>query len=471
MAKCNRGGALEDAGKYDTSLKIVPSQAFKSDDPQAVRLIVPTLYEIAPGESTDSTRALINALNVEVGNIEIVIQDPTIQLRGRLTSKRSPSRLHLAIAEWVRILLDDGVMSIIVSVEDLMLKLPTSFDIYCPMLLLPSNFFASPEWTVLLRRLSSSQRQNLYKCMADATNATHVAVNAPITRSRSNEGDAETSAENIIRHPDGLLPLLGDFGVSSHQNSSRDDFDAALWVSTCQNGIFQTWSPLHTMFSRGNISEKKRILDIARQTQIDTEGLRNGSGWSAVDLYAGIGYFAFSYAMAGAATVFCWEINPWSIEGLKRGAQGNKWKLTQYGATNCDEEVLVGNRDAHSRILVFAESNVHAPDRIRCLRKQIAAIRHVNCGLLPSSSSSWPLAVEIMDPREGGWLHIHENIEIKSIADRSVRIPEEICMMLRNLNVEQGTTASAILQHVQRVKTFAPGIMHCVLDIQIIRVP
>ena len=42
------------------------------------------------------------------------------------------------------------------------------------------------------------------------------------------------------------------------------------------------------------------------------------------DLYAGIGYFAFSYAKAGVGKVLCWEINPWSVDGLRRGAGGKQ---------------------------------------------------------------------------------------------------------------------------------------------------
>ena len=62
----------------------------------------------------------------------------------------------------------------------------------------------------------------------------------------------------------------------------------------------QTWAPKHTMFSRGNIKEKARVLNLAKQPTAGLEpGLENTDPEArtmAVDLYAGIGYFTFSYA-------------------------------------------------------------------------------------------------------------------------------------------------------------------------------
>ena len=137
-----------------------------------------------------------------------------------------------------------------------------------------------------------------------------------------------TNSENILRSPVNLTPLYGDFGSTptpqTISNPTATDFANALWVTARQNGIWQTWAPLYTMFSRGNVREKARILNLPTLTT----GLDTAS--AAVDLYAGIGYFAFSYRKSsqalekGIKQVLCWEINPWSVEGLRRGAEMNK---------------------------------------------------------------------------------------------------------------------------------------------------
>src|SRR5690606_18256943 len=128
----------------------------------------------------------------------------------------------------------------------------------------------------------------------------------------------------------------------------QEDLENAFWVSTKQNGIFQTWAPRYTMFSRGNITEKARILDFHRGDaglERRKKSLAALKGLWAVDLYAGIGYFVFSYAKRGMR-VLCWEINPWSVEGLRRGALRNGWKvkLVQGQALELPvDELLVGD--------------------------------------------------------------------------------------------------------------------------------
>lgn len=79
---------------------------------------------------------------------------------------------------------------------------------------------------------------------------THVAENAPI----ADEND-------ILRLPSKILPLYPVPDTTCMNQSA--DFDN-LWVQTTQNGIRQTWAPGHTMFSRGNIKEKARVLEFAK---------------------------------------------------------------------------------------------------------------------------------------------------------------------------------------------------------------
>ena len=196
-------------------------------------------------------------------------------------------------------------------------SLPKRFTVYPPLLLLPVNAFtAPPAWAALFQSLTEDQRQKLYECIAASFRSqgvTHIAVNAPI------ELTGPGGTANRMRSPTGLTPLLGDFGpvpsLSSEedlQQPSPEDFDRALWARAVQNGgIVQTWAPLYTMFSRGNVTEKARILGLgSRFDGLDGENLGD---FSVVDMYAGIGYFVYSYKKSVDGRVWWFEINPSSV--------------------------------------------------------------------------------------------------------------------------------------------------------------
>lgn len=99
-----------------------------------------------------------------------------------------------------------------------------------------------------------------------------------------------------------------------------------------------------------------------------------------VDLYAGIGYFTFSYLTKGARALFAFELNPWSVEGLKRGLKANGF----HKIGNCH---------------VYQESNEMCIQRLTEFQAQHPdfrlRIRHINLGLLPSSRQGWPLAIKL----------------------------------------------------------------------------
>jgi tRNA wybutosine-synthesizing protein 2 len=307
------------------------------------------------------------------------------------------------------------------------------------------------------------------------------------------------------------------------------DFAAALWVSTTQNGLRQVWAPRHTMFSRGNVKEKARILgfasggapDSASATATAGTGTRTGVGsrskW-AVDLYAGIGYFAFSYARLGLR-VLCWELNPWSVEGLRRGAEANgfsvrivrapppspktttmtargiegegkgeaqgassnvgtDWSWDGDGDGDLDLVALLGEEEDGEapQIVVFLEDNRLAAGRIR--RARAAGVRlevvHVNCGFLPSSEGVWRDAWEIQTGGGGscagagegvGWLHLHENVGAADIERRKA----DVQGLFDRWKQQDGNGSTATVEHVELVKTYAPGVWHCVFDVCITR--
>lgn len=403
-------------------------------------------------------------------------------------------------------------------------KLCKSYTVYGCMLLLPQNALEGPEWSPLEPLIHNNNINNsntalndLYKSIAKELKITHIASNKPIPlhphphpppanvadtcNDNNNNETTPTSSDNILRAPINFTPLYGDFGpeTCSQPHPTQEDFDKAFWVTAKQNGIYQVWAPRWTMFSRGNISEKARLLTLGsvREAVEDAAAARDGReegeeeeeeerelqppGFAAIDLYAGIGYFAFSYLRAGADQVWCWDINPWSIEGLLRGAKANKWEavLLSHGRDDFDGDLLQetattsmpketpkkGIRKA--KLLIFKESNIHAPGRLQeylfspLHHPPQMVIRHINLGLLPSSRESLSLAAQILSlqhqqqqitstlqpenqkdkpsQKRGytSWIHMHENFLLEEILakanERSRELEEKMIWIYQNI--------------------------------------
>ncbi|RGP67995.1 trna wybutosine-synthesizing 2 [Fusarium longipes] len=372
-------------------------------------------------------------------------------------SKRNP--IHNAISEWLDSITTENAELSLTWKADLLASAPKRFTIYEPMVLLPTGSFTSPSWTRLFQNVDKNACQQLWSeilkqlSMQGKETLTHLAINEGIPLHKA----GEEADENVRRSPSGLRTLYGDFGSqdASVEEPSQDDFDKTLWASTKQNGIFQTWAPRWTMFSRGNVKEKARLLDMGSKTLQDT--------W-AVDLYAGIGYFVFSYARLGMR-VLCWEINPWSVEGLRRGAVANRWSVRIVQGDDLAfpiEEIVNGGE----QIIVFLESNEDALGRIQALQGSGVAqdIRHVNCGFLPTSEPTWRDTWDISAPSGETWLHLHENVGADDIETRREEIQRKFD------DWSQETDREAKVEHIERVKTFAPGVWHCVFDVHVRRI-
>ncbi|KAK1772687.1 tRNA wybutosine-synthesizing protein 2 [Phialemonium atrogriseum] len=436
-------------------------------------------------------------------------------MRPTAKSKRPPQRknnpVSSGILSWTSTLPSPFLEQIGQSPDDIGRALvadgPKRWVVYEPMVLLPSNSFATGIWKTIglldkpmvealwiriLTEISQGSRQPL----------THLAVNEgiPLQIAKTESEPEGTAAdprrshgeglcpaapllarENVIRRPTRLCMLYGDFGPDtpiargSRDAVAEEDFEAAFWVSTKQNGIRQIWAPRWTMFSRGNVKEKARLLAFHNAPPPTPTGDREEGHLSrrvrprtslrdkwAVDLYAGIGYFVFSYARLGLG-VLCWELNPWSVEGLRRGADANGWpvRVVKGADLALPTAELVTGRE---RIVVFLEDNQHARRRIEELRIASTVemdVVHVNCGLLPSSAQTWEPAWSIIVGAGDGWLHLHENVGAADIQRRRQEIQEVFDTWARL----GGQNRIASVEHVEQVKTFAPDVWHCVFDV------
>src|SRR5690606_36441766 len=93
-------------------------------------------------------------------------------------------------------------------------------------------------------------------------------------------------------------------------------------------------------------------------------------------------------------------------------------------------------------------------------------VGHMNLGLLPSSRAAWGVAVEARvlggGGAEGGWVYVHENVGIGREAEMGGDIEEEM-----GLKVKEEWHVKC--EEVFPVKTYAPGVMHCVFDVRVTR--
>lgn len=334
-----------------------------------------------------------------------------------------------------------AVAEIIGERSELLSTVPRKWSLYPPMVLFHGGHFDSPEWE---EYFSKNGTEELFGHLLKTFfhEFTHFAVNQPIIES------------DVMRRPFNLKPLYGDFGPEPtdimFENPSESDFEQAFWCSVVQNGIYQEWAPRYTMFSRGNITEKKRILDT----------FKNLEDQNVVDLYAGIGYFTFSY-LANGATLFCWELNPWSIEGLLRGLRKNgcKFMLTRvnepFTKEIYEEEIKNG-----TRAFVFHETNENAPTRLEPLNLHFS---HYNLGLLPLLRQGWRVVqsiatcgkknrLEAPSPKPDlPLVHAHENVHVSEFGSIKREIEDFFGEFV----------------HIEKVKTFAPDVWHIVVDVRL----
>ena len=380
--------------------------------------------------------------------------------------------IEAALRYWVETLPAELLHGIELTLDRAISDAPKRWVVYPPMALLPSGSFGEEWWSNLgTSPIGFEHRNELWLRVLDCIGKregkgllTNLAVNAGIplhsNTHASMEEDGEDASGNILRTPSGMTMLYGDFGPALPPDQPPDerDFEQAFWVSTKQNGITQIWAPRYTMFSRGNVKEKARLLDFHGTGQ-STESRRLSkpdlARAVAVDLYAGIGYFVFSYVKMGMGKVVGWELNPWSVEGLRRGAKANGWSVK-----------VVPSRDVlefdHEQIVVLLEDNRNAADRLKGIACQDPEIvRHVNCGLLPTSHPSWKMALGLVTGN--GWLHLHENLGVDDVESRKLAIEGIFKEWLFNEN----DTREMKVEHTEFVKTFAPGVWHCVFDIYI----
>jgi tRNA wybutosine-synthesizing protein 3 len=199
------------------------------------------------------------------------------------------------------------------------------------------------------------------------------------------------------------------------------------WVVRREHGIDFGYNFTQCMWSAGNVTERGRIAN------------GNHEGERVLDLYAGIGYYTLPFLSEGArgangepgqgrgaAHVVACEWNPVAIQALE-------WSLS----TN----------DLADRCTILEGDN----------RKQKfePEFDRINLGLLPTSEMGYSIALQALKP-EGGVLHIHGLAKGGSEDQWAEKLSEEL---------ETIGPFSCTVEHVERVKWYAPHQRHIVVDI------
>ncbi|KAH3686556.1 hypothetical protein WICPIJ_002454, partial [Wickerhamomyces pijperi] len=417
---------LESSGKLNKALKIGKEQ---NQELNTTVLTLPTLFLEHEQNELNSTLSTHNESQFTTSAYEYIQQlndgpesEPIFQYLSSIIPDSNPLK------------------------QTLLANSPKKYTIYPPMLLINNhNTFDSPEWTQYLSTINATEFFNdlLTQCF-NASNLTHIALNKPIIE------------QDILRRPFNIIPLHGDFGPEPtdqmYDTPTEKDFQEAFWCGVVQNGIKQVWAPRYTMFSRGNIKEKARILNT----------FKNVKERCVIDMYAGIGYFTLSYLKLGAKNLYCFELNPWSIKGLMLGCEANKIK---YKMVRRGEKVETAGNDV--RCFIFQESNEHVLERLQELRELglTMDITHFNLGLLPSSKQSWEHTINAFiqfSNEKCCDVHVHENV---SVAD----LPEFMSLTKAELTeLGQGIVSVKDL-HLEKIKTFAPDVWHICADFRVMK--
>ncbi|KAH0362476.1 hypothetical protein KCU65_g7982, partial [Aureobasidium melanogenum] len=332
-------------------------------------------------------------------------------------------------------------------------------------------------WNNLLSNLEPDEIESIYLAGCDQRLSYPFQItDPPSTPQRHDSGVAGVTPEEddkkLVQRSSAASPSQEDYIVVCRQERpTQDDFDNAAWVSTKQNGVTQYWAPRYTAPPHNNISQKARLPYMSSlKASMITQSTRKGC--TAVDLSAGCGANAFSYAAAGVQKVLCWDSNPWSIEGLRRGAIKNRWHVQVYHSDQIQRKTV--KVSSKTRVMAFVEDGEQASSRILGLRNSLPPVRHVNCGLVPRCRNLHAVAAAVLDPKLGGWIHIHETYRVEEVVCGANKTRAELEAIVETLDRERGYLTDVkgiprrpVVQHIQRIGTEVPGVLHCIVDIHI----
>lgn len=225
------------------------------------------------------------------------------------------------------------------------------------------------------------------------------------------------------------VALHGRVEPSLHRKSTATMLHppgAGGWTEHRDHGIFVGFDVTRNMFSSGNGTEKARVARFPC------------AGSTVVDLYAGIGYFTLPYLVhAGAAHVHACDHDADACAALAHNLRRNK---------------------------VDGRCTIHEGDNAAHLAEFAGCADRVNLGLIPSSAAGWPVAVRALRA-DGGWLHVHMNVP--SASEERAKSVRDVVDEIAEIARVAGRRWVLRVDHVERVKRYAPRIDHVVIDVEV----
>ncbi|KAL7463961.1 hypothetical protein ACHAXS_004312 [Conticribra weissflogii] len=210
------------------------------------------------------------------------------------------------------------------------------------------------------------------------------------------------------------------------------------WITVTEHKISQSFDLTRVMFSRGNVTEKKRFGSMIQK------------GEYVLDMYAGIGYYTLPALVHGNAKhVMACEWNPHALNALRFNLKVN----------GVEDRCTVLEGDCRVTLKALLEKSYNGD-----VGSKIASFDRISLGLLPSCEGGWATAVSCLRQEKGGWLHIHANVPV---AERD-NWAHWLCRSLRNIlknNHPDRSQWNAVCTHIEKVKSFAPKVDHVVADV------
>lgn len=214
-----------------------------------------------------------------------------------------------------------------------------------------------------------------------------------------------------------LQELSGITGITRKPDMEVIYGSSTVTIHT-ENSIKYKLDAKELMFSSGNISERLRMAELDCRDEV------------IVDMFAGIGYFSLPLAVYGKPRrVISCEINPVSFEYLKQNIDLN-------GVSDRVEPLLGDCRKT---------APTNTADRLVM-------------GLIKDTASFLPVALKVLKTR-GGIIHFHHTCPADNI-------PAEPLTHIEN--AARGTNFKVELLNSIKIKSYAPGISHVVLDVKLV---